>query len=110
MCLYPLNGYQGIFSAPAVIRTGLYAPMFGLDALTTHMRCCGDGLDEIKTAFLLFLSLVAVQRFKKDHQRHSLYSVCSGICSSAQAIERCGLDLEVILFDPRHHVVPLRVR
>ena len=46
------------FSAPAVIRTGLYAPMFGLDALTTHMRCCGDGIDEIKTAFLLFLSLV----------------------------------------------------
>ena len=38
----------------------------------------------------------AVQRFKKDHQRHSLYSVCSGICSSAQATERYGLDLEVI--------------
>jgi hypothetical protein len=46
------------FSAPAVIRIGLYAPMFGLDALTTHMRCCGDGLDEIKRSFLLFLSLV----------------------------------------------------
>ena len=38
----------------------------------------------------------AVQRFKKDHHRHSLYSVCSGICSSAQATERYDLDLEVI--------------
>jgi hypothetical protein len=46
------------FSAPAVIRTGFYTPMFGLDALTKHMLCFGDGLDEIKTAFLLFLSLV----------------------------------------------------
>jgi hypothetical protein len=47
-----------MISAPAVIRTGFYTPMFGLDALTKHVLCFRDGLDEIKTAFLLFLSLV----------------------------------------------------
>jgi hypothetical protein len=38
----------------------------------------------------------AVGKYKARPKQHSLYSVCSGICSSAQAVEKYGLDIDVI--------------